>query len=159
MAGAARGERIRTRGFTVLELIVTVALMSIMTAIAMPRAPHSSLTLWGANEQLLADLRRSRADALTRGDHFVLEVTGASSYQERRMRLVGTEWLPQDPPVRLRNLPSGITFTAGVGMRFEFNTRGLLVIPDAAGSLQLHDTRSGHNRGVTVWPSGQVMKS
>lgn len=159
MPATVRRGRIRTGGFTVLELIVTMSLITILMAVAMPRAPHSSLTLWNSNEQLLGDLRRARADALTRGDHFVLEITGASSYRERRMQLVGLEWLPVDPPIRGRDLPEGITFTAGVGMRFEFNTRGLLVIPDAAGNLQLHDAHSGHNRGITVWPSGQVMAS
>lgn len=136
-----------------------MAMLSIMLAVAMPHAQRSSLTLWGANEQLLADLRRTRADALTRGDHFVLEVTGPDQYVERRMHLVGTEWLPVDPPVRTRTIPDGILFAAGVGERFEFNTRGLLVTPEDAGNLQLHDPHSGHYRSITVWPSGQVVVS
>ena len=159
VAAAPSRERIRTAGFTIIELIVTMALFGVMLAIAMPHAQRSSITLWNANEQLLSDLRRARADALTRGDHFVLEVTGASSYRERRMQLVGNAWLPIDPAVRTRNLPSGVSFTAGVGESFEFNTRGLLVIPDAAGTVQMQDSHTHHSRTVTVWPSGQVVAS
>jgi prepilin-type N-terminal cleavage/methylation domain-containing protein len=156
---ACRRGRIRTAGFTVLELIVTMSVFSILLAVAMPRAQRSSITLWNANEQLLSDLRRTRADALTHGDHFILSVTGPYEYTERRMRLVGAEWLPVDPPVRTRTLPDGLTFSAGVGEKFEFNTRGLLVTPDQAGNLQLQDPQSGHMRGVVVWPSGQVVAS
>jgi hypothetical protein len=123
----------------------------------MPHSPRGAFALWNANAQLLADIRRTRADALIRGDHFRLDVSGPSDYKEYRLRLVGNEWLPQNPPVRSGTLPPGITFTAGVGKQFEFNTRGLLVDPDAAGTVALHDSNSGHTRHMTVWPSGQVI--
>jgi prepilin-type N-terminal cleavage/methylation domain-containing protein len=143
-------------GFSLLELLVAMAIFSILLGVAMPRASSNTFVLWTANQQLLADLRRTRTDALTRGDHFRLDVTGANAYAEYRMRLVGTEWLPQEPPVRSRILPVGVTFESGVGAQFEFNTRGLLADADAAGTLALHDAHNGFYRTVSVWPSGQV---
>ena len=45
---------------------------------------------------------------------------------------------------------------AGAGSTFEFNTRGMLILPGAATTLVLSDASTGHTRNVTVWPSGQV---
>jgi prepilin-type N-terminal cleavage/methylation domain-containing protein len=147
------------RGFTLLELLVTMALLTITIGIAMPGSSRRGLALWNANEQLLSDLRRTRADALIRGDHFRLSILSASTYEERRLKLVGTEWLPEGAPIRSRTLPDGITFSAGVGKHLEFNTRGLLVDPDSAGTLVLGDSGTGKSRETTVWPSGQVIGS
>lgn len=142
-------------GFTLLELLIGMGLFGIVIAVAMPRA-NTNFALWGANQQFLADLRRTRADALTHGDHFRLDITAADAYVEHRMSLIGAVWVPQDPPVRSRILPSGVTFTSGVGSQFEFNTRGLLAAPEAAGTVGLIDAHSHFTRGVSVWPSGQV---
>jgi prepilin-type N-terminal cleavage/methylation domain-containing protein len=143
-------------GFSVIELLVTVGLVAIMLGIASPTMPRGAFALWGANQQLIADLRRTRTDALTKGDHFRLQVTSATEYVQHRLRLVGAVWVPDVAPVRSRRLPAGVTFAAGVGTSFEFNTRGLLVIPEAAASLQLRDAHSSATRQITVWPSGQV---
>ncbi len=134
-----------------------MAIFGILLGIAMPRTPQGAFALWGANQQLLADLRQTRADALTHGDHFRLDVTGPNAYSEYRMTLVGNQWLPSGPALRGRTLPSGITFTAGVGTHWEFNTRGLLVTPETAGNLVLVDAHSYATRTITVWPSGQVV--
>ena len=144
------------QGFTLLELMVAVALFSIITAVALPTFGSNPYALWTAQQQLLGDLRMTRSDALTKGDHFRFDVKSASTYEEHRMQLVGTQWLPRDPAVRTGTLPSGVTFTSGVGSQFEFNTRGLMLNPGAATTLTLADSRTGHNRVVTVWPSGQV---
>lgn len=135
---------------------MTVALIGVALGIAMPRAPRGAFAMWRAHAQLIADLRQTRADALTRGDHFLFEVTGANTYAEHRMTWNGTDWVKTVEPVRSRTLPDGVVFSAGEGATFEFNTRGLLVIPDAAESLRIQDTHTGLERQITVWPSGQV---
>jgi hypothetical protein len=133
-----------------------MGLIAVMLGVASPGMPRGAFALWDANQQLLADLRRTRTDALTKGDHFRLSVTSATEYAEHRMRLVGGVWVADAVAVRSRTLPSGVTFSAGVGTSFEFNTRGLLVTPEAAASLQLLDAHSYATRQITVWPSGQV---
>jgi prepilin-type N-terminal cleavage/methylation domain-containing protein len=152
---ASPAGRFRT-GFTVLELLVAVSVMGVLAAIALPRMPRSAFALWNADRQLLADIRHARAEALTKGDHFRVVVTGASTYEVQRMRLVGGGWVANTPAQRSRTLPAGVTFTQGVGSRFEFNTRGLMVAPAVATRLQMTDARTSRNRYVTVWPSGQV---
>jgi hypothetical protein len=68
----------------------------------------------------------------------------------------GVAWVKNVEPKRTRTLPEGVVFSAGVGAQFEFNTRGLLVLPYAAQSLRIHDLATSLERQITVWPSGQV---
>jgi type II secretory pathway pseudopilin PulG len=144
-------------GFTVIELVVTAGLLSVLLGIALINLPRTAYGLQDGNARLIADLRLSRNDALAKGDHFRLRVITKSTYSEYRMALQndGT-WAETGNPVRSRTLPTKIEFSGGVGSSFEFNTRGLLVTPDAAATLTLQDKTSNHTRQVTVWPSGQV---
>jgi len=143
------------RGLTLMELIASMAIFAVVLGIAIPQMPPSAFALWGAQTQVLADLRRTRADALTKGDHFRLQVDDATHYSEVRMTFAAGVWTPNAAPEVSRALPSGVSFTAGVGANFEFNTRGLMVNPSAAQTLNLADTH-GHYHDITVWPSGQV---
>jgi prepilin-type N-terminal cleavage/methylation domain-containing protein len=145
----------RERGLTLIELIATMAIFGVVLAVAIPQFPRDAFALWGAQTQLLADLRRVRGDALTKGDHFRLQVDDATHYSTYRMTLAGAVWSPSGAPIVNRALPSGVTFVAGVGANFEFNTRGLMVNPSAAQTLDLADA-AGHHHDITVWPSGQV---
>jgi len=152
-SGGGRSHR-TARGLTVLEMIASMAVLGIMLSIAVPRARPGQFALLNAHTQLLADLRITRADALTKGDHFRLELTGSGSYQEIRLQLVGTDWVPF-ATVRDRTLPDGITLSSTGTDQFEFDTRGLLIDSAGATLLELQD-QSGHTRRVMVWPSGQV---
>jgi prepilin-type N-terminal cleavage/methylation domain-containing protein len=145
------------RGFSLLELLAGLGLLGVVVGIAALQMPRGAYALWGAQTELLGDLRGVRADALTKGEHFRLTVVDASSYRVERMQLDGTgNWVPRTPPLKERTLPAGVTFTTGVGNFFEFNTRGLMVNPSWAQTLNLYDGARSLNRWVTVWPSGQV---
>ena len=135
---------------------MTLSLVGIVVALASPRASRNGFAMWQGQAQLVGDLRQTRADALAGGDHFVLEVFDTTSYSEHRMAWNGMTWVKNVVAKRTRTLPDGIVFSDGVGAQFEFNTRGLLVLPDAAQSLSIRDSETGHERHVTVWPSGQV---
>ncbi len=145
------------RGLTVIELLVAVGVFGLLAAIAIPHVQPARYALWTAQEQLMADLRTTRMDALTKGDHFRFDVTGANTYAEYRMSLVGAAWVAAATPVRSRKLPSGVTFSGSPSNQFEFNTRGLMLNPGAAATLTMTDSHTGHSKGVTVWPSGQVI--
>jgi prepilin-type N-terminal cleavage/methylation domain-containing protein len=145
---------------SLIELLVALAVFAVALGIAVPRVQNGAFALWNAEQLVLGDLRYTRAQALTKGDHFVFQVDNDNTYSIRRMELNGAVWEPEDPPIRSRSLPSGVIFTAGfaagVGANFEFNTRGLLVLPGAAQSLRLYDDYTMLTRQITVWPSGQV---
>ena len=147
----------RVRGFTIVELMTVVGLAGIILGMAIPNIPRGTYDLWGSQTQFLADIRAARTWSLTKGDHFRLVVTGATHYEVRRMQLLGTTWIDRvQAPVSSRTLPAHVSFAAGDDNIYEFNTRGLLVNPGGVENMLLTDNRSGHYRGVTVWPSGQV---
>ncbi|MFN8543913.1 MAG: hypothetical protein U0807_06890 [Candidatus Binatia bacterium] len=141
---------------TLIELVGAIAAVAIIMGIAVPHFSRDQLALWGAQSQVLGDLRRARTDSLTKGDHFLIRIVNDTDYAEYRMQLIGATWTVAGGPIRSWRLPGHVRFTTGVGSSFEFNTRGLMVLPSAALTMTLTDDLSGQTRNVTVWPSGQV---
>lgn len=148
----------RERGMTVIELLVALAIFGVLAGIALPQFRPGAFNLQTAQNQLLADMRRTRDDALTRGDHYRLDIISVSQYAEYHLTVAGGVWTVSGGALFTRNLPTGITLAAAaVGRSFEFNTRGLMLNPGAATTLTITDSPNSHTRSVTVWPSGQVV--
>jgi prepilin-type N-terminal cleavage/methylation domain-containing protein len=145
------------RGFTLLELVVVIALAAVMVGTATSALSRRPYGAWAAQQQVMEAIRRARNDALTRGDHYALDVTGATTWAQYRLRQQGGAWVVDGPPVRHGALPDGTTFVTGIGSRFEFTTRGLMVTPAVATTLLLRETDSNTQRAVVVWPSGQLV--
>lgn len=148
----------RRSGFTLIELVVTVATLAIVAAVAIPHIPNRNFGLWNGHSQVIADLRRARMDSLVKGDHFRVTIDNASQYTVVRLTDDDRDgvWTPDGDTERIRTLPDNVTFTQGVSESFEFNTRGLMVLPDAAAPVELTDSNTHATRWITVWPSGQV---
>lgn len=145
-----------TSGFSLIELISVLGAMAVVLGVAIPHVKSDRFALWAAQTQVISDLRRARTDALTKGDHFSFKVLTATTYAEYRLTLNAGTWQQLGSPVRNGSLPSPIQFTTGVGNVFEFDTRGLMVLPSAALTVSLQDAHTSSTRSVTVWPSGQV---
>jgi prepilin-type N-terminal cleavage/methylation domain-containing protein len=143
-------------GFTLVELCVAMGLFAVLVGTAMAAFPRTPYAVWTAQAELVAELRRTRNDALTKGDHFRMVLTGPTTWETHRLSLVGGAWVSGGAPIRQGTLPKGAAMTSGVGGQFEYTTRGLLVTPDAAATIVVEDEDNAHQRAVTVWPSGQV---
>jgi len=146
------------RGLSLIELLGAFAVMAVMSAVAIPQLRSNTHNLWQAHALLVADLRQARAYALTRGDHFRITVTSPTRYELRRYRDDDNDgnWVADDDALRVRDLPSGVTVTASGGSAFEYNTRGLMINPNAAAVLTLQDAHTNYDRVIRVYPSGQV---
>jgi Tfp pilus assembly protein FimT len=147
-------------GYSVVELVVAFVFFAIMAAIALPTLPRNRYGVWNAQATLLAELRRARNEALTKGDHFRVRIASATVWETHRMTLTGCPgactWTPGASPIRTGTFPGATTVTAGVGTQFEFTTRGLMINPGAATTITLSDPYTTYTRGVIVYPSGQV---
>jgi Tfp pilus assembly protein FimT len=146
------------RGLALIELLASFAVLGVIAAVAIPQFRSNTHDLWQAHTLLLADLRQARAYALTRGDHFRIMITSATEYELRRLRDDDNDsnWTADAQALRVRALPDGVTVSSNGGSQFEFNTRGLMINPNAAAVLTLVDSHTGYDRRITVWPSGQV---
>lgn len=143
---------------SMIEVLGSMAIVALVTAVAIPRFRSNTYDLWQTHTMLMADLRQARAYALTRGDHFRITINNSGRYELRRFRDDDNDgvWAGDNAPLRVRTLPTGVTITSSGGAQFEFNTRGLMINPNNAAVLTLRDSRTNYDRTVRVYPSGQV---
>jgi prepilin-type N-terminal cleavage/methylation domain-containing protein len=148
------------RGFNLIELMAALAFVGIALAIATPRPDATAFALRNAANTLVADLRQTRAEAMTRGVHFRLEIVDVVTHRILRMReLPDGTWTQDGDAVVVRTAPSSTRMeTTAVGLGFEFDTRGVLVAPTQPVSIRLTQSSTGLERVLDVWPSGQVTR-
>lgn len=149
------------RGMSLIELLVTVGILSIMIAVAVPRLNSSILNLPLVEQSLIGDIRMARAHATTQGAHYRVSIY-SDSYSVQRLVAVDGVWEPDSRfPAQTVELPHGVSFSEGAGAVIEFTTRGLLAdqadgTPAAVVSITVHDALHNETKTVEVWPSGQV---
>jgi Tfp pilus assembly protein FimT len=150
--------RLGNRGASLLELAVMVSILGVSTGVAVSRLNAGTRHIDSAHQELIANLRLCRAQAVAGGFHCEVAVTSATSYRVDRMlppEAPNGPWTADASSSRAILLPVGVSMSQATGA-FEFDTRGSLVTLAARTPLVLTD--SGYNRQKTVvlWPSGQV---
>lgn len=67
----------REAGFTMVELIAILALVSLLAFMAAPRFPGGGMDVSSQAEQLAADIRYAQTLSMTRGDRYGINLTTA----------------------------------------------------------------------------------
>jgi prepilin-type N-terminal cleavage/methylation domain-containing protein len=144
-------------GLTLAELLVVVAILSIMGLLTIPHLNSSVYTLSGTADELVANIRLARGYATGRGAHYRVTINTGSYTVQRLVDLDGDGlWDPDSRfPPQTVGLPAAVRIVTGAVL--EFNTRGLLSpLPPAPLLIQLRDSNTGKSKQVTIWASGQI---
>jgi len=142
------------RGFSLVELLTTVAILGIVVATALPHIEKQREKTNTYLENMIADLRTARAGAITSGAHFSFNWQSLTHYQVQRLKQSGSSWV-LDKVTRDINLPSNLMVWM-YPTAVEFNTRGIAITATYPVYVYLWDTKYGASHALSVWPSGQV---
>lgn len=144
----------RVSGFTVLELIVAIAIAMIVLGIAVPSFMTwlPTLRLSSGARQVATDLQVARMKAISQNTRFrmsfVGSIPGATSYQIQKYDDTAAAFVLESGPF---SLPEGITVSGLVGAS-EFQPRGTA---SASGETTLQNG-NGENKKVRIAIVGRV---
>jgi prepilin-type N-terminal cleavage/methylation domain-containing protein len=155
------------RGFTALELVVSMAVVSIMTGIAIPLVQESTArnSVWTATEMIGTQIRQARLKATSRNMSFrvrfdcpavgqvrILVVTGDNTIDGAVDRC--SQYLEHDSGVF--QMPSAVTYTANLPV-LQVTSRGTYSAIGGAVPLAINVTYAGRTtRGMVVSATGQI---
>ncbi|MGD9764294.1 MAG: Tfp pilus assembly protein FimT/FimU [Candidatus Binatia bacterium] len=146
----------RHGGFSLIELLVSVAIFGVLSALALPHVDLRRQDVQSATKQVIADYRWARTRAITSGDHFAITWTGGSAYEIQRLKENAQGTWVVDTVVKRVQLPSHITTWFTWPATQEFNTRGMMISTTWPVWQLLYDTQFNGWHMFSVWPSGQV---
>ena len=87
------------RGFTLMEMVVVVALIATLGAIALPVLTESTNrnSVWTASEQIGSQIRQARLKAITRNRNFRVDFDCPSAGQYRVLAVQDDVAIDDDP--------------------------------------------------------------
>ncbi|MBI4489694.1 MAG: GspH/FimT family pseudopilin [Deltaproteobacteria bacterium] len=138
------------RGFTLVEIVVALALFSILAAIAIPQwgALLPTFRLNSAARQIQSELNRVKARAVSENTNFRL-VFLAASYGIERDNGTGYETTGEGKP-----LPEGIDVRSTTTSTLGFTARGTAT-PGTGGTVKLCNIKEA-GKNVVVSSTGRI---
>jgi prepilin-type N-terminal cleavage/methylation domain-containing protein len=153
----ATGRRGET-GYSLIEVLVAVSIFGVVALAGLPHLDRGREDINTSIQRVVADMRYARGRAITSGEHYAVEWTGANTYEVQRMRLGGLGTWEVDRVERSVELPGHISFALhedGVE-RLEFNTRGMMIASTKPLWPVISDLDHHVDRRLSIWPSGQI---
>ena len=153
------------QGVSLMEVLVTLTFVGLLSALPLVNLNRQGLKLADALDDLTSNIRLARANAVSRGVHYLVTLNSNSYSIQRLQDPDGDDvWEPDGAFAEQEfELPIGITISEGAGARIEFTTRGLLApLPDGTPAdvvtIRLSTSGESQSEAIDVWPSGQVQR-
>lgn len=151
------------RGFTLRELLVVMAIVGVISAIALSRTGNDPVLLSTQVEQLAGDIRYVQALAMTQGQRYRINLT-ATGYTLTLANVAGTLVPhPVTGSIAQTNWNSGVTVTApAMPSLMAFDGRGIpytdnIATVALAAAFTITLSKGGTNQSVTITPqTGRV---
>jgi len=138
------------------DVLTALCIFGIVVTIALPHLNARRMQINTAQRLVIAKLRVARANAVTKGVHYRVELTTATQLSVQAMKLVSGVWVVDTQNVQAVPLPVPTQLaSAVVGTNVEFNTRGFAVNLTQPQQISVTDT-FGVTKSLQAWPSGQV---
>ncbi|MBX7149268.1 prepilin-type N-terminal cleavage/methylation domain-containing protein [bacterium] len=137
------------KGFTLIELVLTIVVVSILSVVAMPNFDTSAITLDSASRKILTDIRYAQNLSTTTLDAYGFRVTGATTYQiyKQSTGAVATNPITNKPmQYDLSTNFSGARFT-NQNINVIFNAYGN---PTSGGGTNITLSVSGTQKTISV---------
>jgi Tfp pilus assembly protein FimT len=149
-----------TRGYSLIQVVVTLSLVAILGAIAVPKWKATQMNIVTARRLVLATLRLARTNAITKSIHYQVSFPSDMGHITLSGMLQSPAgsgiWVVDQTKVQTTALPASTQVAASSqAITVEFNTRGMVVNSTAVVQINLTDA-FGLTRSLKVWPSGQM---
>ena len=155
------------RGYTLIELMVTVGLIGIVTAIAVPVFIQSNArgALWTGSEQIGATIRQARMKAISQNTDYRVVFSCPTANTLRSLIVTGDPTV-DDAAGRCNQtiegdsgtieMPTSVTYTPGTATRLDINGRGNFSATGDAIPLTINVNYGSTLRTLTVSATGQI---
>ena len=124
------------RGFTLIEMTIVVAIILIITAVALPAISQfiRNYRVNGALRDVSSEISTARSQAIAKNTRFGVSfvIVDRNSYRFIREDFLLPPANPADAPGPLKDLPLGVSFQPGVIQGLRFSRLGGSCIPGAA---------------------------
>ncbi|MGE0864557.1 MAG: Tfp pilus assembly protein FimT/FimU [Vicinamibacterales bacterium] len=155
------------RGYTLIEVLIVVALIGIVTAIAVPVFTESNARsrLWTGSEQIGATIRQARLQAISTNTRHRVVFDCPSAGAIRNLVMTGDPAIDDavnrcdqtlDGDSGTLSLPTGVGFDSDGATSLEVSGRGVFTATGAAIPLTIDVTHGTATRTLTVSATGQI---
>jgi prepilin-type N-terminal cleavage/methylation domain-containing protein len=155
-----RTRKVDERGFTLLELMMVVVIISVMAALAVPQMSRwfSKKDLDGAARELFTTMQQTRLEAIKRNEEIRITFTTSSPYTYTvRTQVTGITLTTKTLPAHMTFDAANFTSALGLGSTITgYSSRGLALQSGSIDIVSSDAPASSNTRTITVTVGGNA---